>query len=142
MSAVNAFFQSSSFWAVLLTILAYLIALKLQHLWKTPLCNPILVAVVLIIFILKVTGIPNGDYQSGAKYLSYLLTPATICLGLTLYEKFKVIRKNLWAVLIGAFTGATISLFSVLLLTYVFRFDRVLTISLLPKSITLQWIGT
>ncbi len=136
MNTIDAFFQGSSFWAVFITIIAYVVAVRLQGLLKTPLCNPILMAVVLVILMLKVTGTPNADYQSGTKYLSYLLAPATICLGLSLYEQMQVLRQNILAILLGVLAGTITSLILIYLLSKKFHFDQVLTISLLPKSIT------
>ncbi|NMA65354.1 MAG: LrgB family protein [Clostridiaceae bacterium] len=136
MSGIDVFFQTSAYWAVFLTILAYLAAVRLQKKLRTPFCNPIFVAVVFVILILKATGVSNLDYQSGVKSFSYILTPATICLGLPLYEQIKALRQNIWAILVGAITGALVSLIVILLMSHVFHFDRALTISLLPKSIT------
>ena len=80
--------------------------------------------------------IPNAEYQRGMNAFSWLLTPATVCLALPLYEQVKVLKKNLPAILAGVVCGTVTSLVSVFLLGRLFRLDSVMLISLLPKSVT------
>ena len=110
--------------------------LLLQRKWKSPLLNPLLISALVIIGLLKLTGYSNQDYQTGMKTISWLLTPATICLAVPLYEQVQVLRKDLKAILAGILAGTLASLASVLLLCILFGLDDVLTISLLPKSVT------
>ena len=110
--------------------------LLLQKKWKTPLMNPLLITALVIIGTLILTGYSNADYQAGMKTISWLLTPATICLAVPLYEQVQVLRKDLKAILAGILAGTLTSLGSVLLLCILFGLDDVVTISLLPKSVT------
>lgn len=121
---------------VLLTLGAYQIGLLCQKKLKSPICNPILVAVVIVLAFLYLTGMPNGDYQSGTAVISWLMTPATVSLAIPMYEQFQVLRKNLKAIAAGIACGAVASLVVVLLFAAASGFDRSLTISLLPKSVT------
>ena len=90
----------------------------------------------MVIPLLLLTGVPNESYQEGMKSISWLLTPATVCLAIPLYEQLKVLKKHLPAILIGIFAGVFVSLGSILLLCRLFRLEDVMTVSLLPKSIT------
>lgn len=110
--------------------------LLLQRKWKSPLLNPLLITALVVIGVLKLTGYANADYQAGMNTISWLLTPATICLAVPLYEQVQVLRKDLKAILAGILAGTLTSLASVLLLCILFGLDDVLTISLLPKSVT------
>lgn len=110
--------------------------LLLQRKWKSPLLNPLLITALVVIGMLKLTGYSNQDYQAGMKTISWLLTPATICLAVPLYEQVQVLRKHLKAIFAGILAGTLASLGSVLLLCVLFGLDDVLTISLLPKSVT------
>lgn len=110
--------------------------LLLQRKWKSPLLSPLLITALVVIGVLKLTGYANADYQTGMKTISWLLTPATICLAVPLYEQVQVLRKDLKAIFAGILAGTLTSLASVLLLCILFRLDDVLTISLLPKSVT------
>ena len=121
---------------VALTLTAFLLGQKLQQKLKSPLLNPILIAVILVLVFLGLTGISVTTYQSGMKSLSWLLTPATICLAVPMYEQFQLLKKNLRAIAAGVAAGAVSCLCMVLLFGMAAGFDPVLTASLLPKSIT------
>ena len=125
-----------SLFPLALTIGAYLLGQWLQSKFKTPVLNPILVAVVVVAGVLLATGFPVDTYQEGTKGLSWLLTPATICLAVPLYEQLKVLKKNLVAILGGIAAGTVTSLMVVFLMCRLFSLDHALTVSLLPKSIT------
>lgn len=130
------FLSGFSIFSVALTLGAFQIGLWCQKKWKNPLCNPILIAVILVIGFLLLTGLPNEQYQEGSRLFSWLLTPATVCLALPLYRQFKALKKNLWAILAGVSAGTVTSLGCIFLLGWVFSMDRTLLVSLLPKSIT------
>ena len=128
--------RNLTFLPLFITIAAYQIGLFLSKKVKSPLCNPLLIAIVLVISTLLLTGYPNETYQAGMTGISWLLTPATICLAVPLYEQLQVLKKDLWAILISICAGTVTSLL------FVFGFCRIaglgdtLTASLLPKSVT------
>ena len=128
--------SSVSLFPLVLTIGAYQIGLWCQKKWKSPLCNPILIAVILVIAVLLMTGVSNDVYQAGVSKISWLLTPATICLALPLYNQLKILRNKLAAILTGAAAGTFARLACIFLLCRLFRLDDTTVISLLPKSIT------
>ena len=130
------FFGSLPLFSIVLTLGAFQIGQWCQKKWKTPLCNPIVIAVLLIVIFLLLTGLPNESYQAGAGIFSWLLTPATVCLALPLHRQVKILKKNMTAILSGVIAGAVSSLVCVLGMAVLFGFDRSMTISLLPKSIT------
>lgn len=121
---------------VALTLTAFLLGQKIQQKLRSPLLNPILVSVVLVLVFLSVTGLPVSDYKAGMNSLSWLLTPATICLAVPMYEQFQILKKNLPTILAGVAAGAVSCLIMVILFGALAGFEPVLTISLLPKSIT------
>lgn len=128
--------RSLSLFPVVLTLGAYQVGLWCQKKWKWPIFNPILVAVVLVMAVLTLTGLPNETYQAGTDCISWLLTPATVCLALPLYTQVKVLKKNLPAILAGIAAGTITSLVFIFCLCCLFSLDRTMTLSLLPKSIT------
>ena len=130
------FLSSSSFFAIALTLLIWRIANALQKKTGSVLLHPILVSVAAIIGILLVSGIPNSAYQQGMKPFSWLMTPATVCLAVPLYEQVKVLKKNLPAILMGVLCGTLTSLLCVGGLCLLFQLDQTMTVSLLPKSVT------
>lgn len=125
-----------SLFPLVLTVGAYQIGLWCRKKWDHPVCNPILIAVLLVIAVLLATGVPVETYQAGTSGIQWLLTPATVCLALPLYEHLKVLKKNLPAILIGVVAGTLTSLAGIFLLCRVFGLDRQFSVSLLPKSIT------
>ena len=130
------FLTDISLFPVLLTLGAYQFGLWCQKKTKHALCNPLLIATILSIAVLVATGFDPKVYQAGTAGISWLLTPATVCLAVPLYEQLKVLKKHLPAVLAGVVAGVVVSLLSILLLCRLFRLENVVTISLLPKSIT------
>ena len=119
-----------------LTLIAFFLGQKLQQRLKSPLLNPILIAMVLVLLFLTATGGSVKDYQAGMGSLSWLLTPATICLAVPMYEQFQQLKNNLPAIGAGVAAGAASCLVMVVLCGMVFGFQPELTISLMPKSIT------
>lgn len=128
--------SSVSLFPLVLTIGAYQIGLWCQKKWKNPIANPILIALILVIGVLLLTGLPVETYQAGTAGVSWLLTPATVCLALPLYEQLKILKENLPAILVSVAAGTVTSLLSILLLCKVFGLDAQMSVSLLPKSIT------
>ncbi len=133
---MSEFFETSVFFGVFLSILSYGIGVMLKKKWKLAVFNPLLIAVVIVILFLTVSNIDCRAYQEGAKSISFLLTPATICLAVPLYEQMELLKKNYKAVLIGIFSGVLTSLASILLLAFLFELDHASYVTLLPKSIT------
>ena len=75
-------------------------------------------------------------YYEGAKYLSYLLTPATVCLAIPLYEQMELLKGNWKAIVVGICTGVLTSLISVLVFSLVAGLNHKQYVTMLPKSIT------
>lgn len=118
------------------TLGAYQIGLFCQKKLKTAIANPILISVILVLGFMTLAGMPNADYQAGMTKFSWLLTPATVCLAIPMYQHFQTLRRNLPAILVGVGVGALSCLAMVLGFGILFRFDPALTASLLPKSVT------
>ena len=75
-------------------------------------------------------------YNEGAKYLSWLLTPATVCLAIPLYEQWELLKNNSKAVVLGLTAGVLTSLGTVLVLSKLMGLSHEEYVTLLPKSIT------
>lgn len=121
---------------VVLTLFAYQMGVLCQKKFQFPVFNPILIGMIIVILTLKVTGLSTDSYQEGVKLMSWLMTPATVCLAIPMYEQIQALRKNLKAILVGVAAGALSCLTMLLVTCLVLHFDRNLTVSLLPKGIT------
>ena len=119
-------FTSASLFAIVLTLGAYEFGIWLQKKLKSPICNPILIAVILVIAAISLLKIPAQDYKAGCETFSWLLTPATVCLAVPLYEQVKVLKKNLPAILVGV-------LAALLLKSTVFKGEAVPFVMELPN---------
>lgn len=133
---MNEIMGNSLFFGVMISVAAYEIGVLLKKKFKLAIFNPLLIAIAVIIVILAITGVEYDTYNDGAKYLSYLLTPATVCLAVPLYEQLEILKKNLKAILAGILAGALTSVTSVLILAIPFGLSHEEYVTLLPKSIT------
>lgn len=124
------------YFGVFISVSAYMVGMCLKKKLKWGILNPLLVAVILVIAFLIGTGIPYSKYNEGASYISYFLTPATVCLAIPLYKQLELLKKNFAAVIIGITTGVLASAVSIFVMSLLFKLDHVYYVSLLPKSIT------
>ena len=121
---------------VVLTLFAYQIGVQCQKKFRLSIFNPILIGVIVVLAVLSLIGMDRKSYQEGMKFLSWLMTPATVCLAIPMYEQIQILRKNLKAILAGVAAGTVSCLTMLLVLMLVLKFDRNLAVSLLPKGIT------
>ena len=115
---MNDFFQQSLFGGMILSVLAYELGLYLKKKFRLALFNPLLISILVTLLVLLGAHISYDSYYVGAQYLSYLLTPATVCLAIPLYEQFSLLKKNWVAVVAGICSGVLSSLCSIF---YLFR---------------------
>lgn len=126
----------SAFFGLLITILTFYIGNLLKEKIGHPIANPILISGIVIITILVVFKIDFSSYNKGAKYISFLLTPATVCLAIPLYEEIQHLKNNWLAIMSGIISGILSSAMTVLVLSIVFKLGHQEYVTLLPKSIT------
>lgn len=127
---------ASGVFPVVLTLLAFRCGQWCQAAWKKPIFNPTLLGAVFVVLFLLVTGADVESYTAGAAKLSWLMTPATICLAIPMYEQLGLLRKNLTAVALGVAAGVVSCLGLLAAMGILLRLDRATLISLLPKSVT------
>ncbi|MBQ1170994.1 MAG: LrgB family protein [Lachnospiraceae bacterium] len=133
---MNTFFQNSMFAGVTLSLIAYLIGVILKKKLKLGIFNPLLISIVISIGVLFIGKVDYDTYNEGAKILSWLLTPATVCLAIPLYEQWELLKQNYKAVLSGLLAGTITSLTTVFILAKLFGLSHEEYVTLLPKSIT------
>lgn len=133
---MKEFIGDSLFFGITLSLVAYLVGTILHSRFKIFIFNPLLVAITISIITLYLLDIDYQSYNNGAKFLSYLLTPATVCLAIPLYEQIKPLKNNLTAIIIGIGSGVLSSAATILFLSLLFRLEHTQYVTLLPKSIT------
>ena len=130
------FFENSLFFGAAVSLVAYEIGLLLKKKFKLAIFNPLLIAILCVMAVLMILDVDYETYNEGGKYISYLLTPATVCLAVPLYRQISLLRKNLKAVIAGILSGVLASMVSVLILAKFFGLSHEEYVTLLPKSIT------
>lgn len=127
---------SSPYFGVALSVGAFGIGVKLQQKLKTPVCNPLIIAIVLIAGVLLIFKIPYEAYNVGGEIINMFLAPATACLAVAIYTKIKILKQYWLPILVGCTAGSAASMLSVYGMCRLFGLDESLTISLIPKSVT------
>lgn len=128
--------SDSVFFGVLVSVMTYELGVLLKNKFRLAIFNPLLISILAVMGILVVFRIDYNAYYEGAKYLSYLLTPATVCLAVPLYEQIELLKKNVKAIAGGILSGVLTSLVCVLAFALLYDFNHEQYVTLLPKSIT------
>lgn len=121
---------------IIISLLAFEAGLFIYKKTKFPLFNPLLIAIALVIGFLLIFNIDVDIYNKGGQFINMFLGPATVVLAVPLYKQLNLLKKHLLPILIGILLGSSIGISAVILLANIFGLEKVLTISLLSKSVT------
>ncbi len=133
---MNEILQNSVFFGLALSIVAYWIGTRVKQKLNWDIVNPLLVAAILVIALLYFSGISYETYKIGAQYITFLLTPATVCLAIPLYKNVILLKQHIVAILIAITCGVIAHLVSIVTLGAALHLDDILVRSLLAKSVT------
>lgn len=133
---MKEFVQESVFFGVFISLCTYELGLLIKKRINFPLFNPLLISIVATLFFLVGFDIDYKTYEEGAKYLSYFLTPSTVCLAIPLHQQFEKLKKNWLAILSGILSGCLTSGVCIFLFASLFSYNHKEYVTLLPKSIT------
>ena len=125
------------YFGVMLTVVAYWLGMKVQKKTRLAICNGMLLAVLLVIAVLLVFHIPYESYWQGGELINLFLGPATACMAVTVYSQRKLLARHWLPVLVGCVVGVVTAMGSILVLCRLLGLDRAMTMSLLPKSVTM-----
>ena len=126
----------SAYFGMVLTLVCYEIGLAVKRKVKFPLANPLLVGSILIIGVLVALDIEYETYQASVRPISFLLTPATVCLAIPLYRQLSLLKKYPLAIMGGVLSGVLTAMVSIYFLSLAFGLTHEQYVSILPKSIT------
>ena len=121
---------------VIVTIAGYWIGTLCQKKWKSPILNPILIGMLMVVIFILVTNIDTATYKAGTDKLSWLMTPATIALAIPMYEQFQILCKDLKAIAIGVASGAVTCVVFLMIAGLALNMDKTILVSIMPKSVT------
>ena len=130
------FLSNSVFFGLLLCLVSYQIGVFLRQKTKIAAFNPLLISIIIVIFVLVMFNIKFEDFYKGSKYISFLLTPATVALAIPLYSKLTLLKSNFKAIMSGLIAGVLTSLISIFVMSLLFGLSHENYVSMLPKSIT------
>lgn len=126
----------SVYFGIALTLLTYQAGLWIKKKVKLTVANPLLLSVIMIISILLAFGIDYDVYNNGAKYISYFLTPTTVCLAVPLYRQLNLLKKYPKAIFGAIAAGVLTAMVTIYLMSLAFGLTHEQYVTLLPKSIT------
>ena len=119
------------------TLVVWLAATGLARLRPgSALLNPIMLSIAIIAAVLLVAGIDYGTYFEGAQFIHFLLGPATVALGIPLYEKLALVKSNLLPLICALVAGSLTAVGATVYLAHLFGFTPDIVASLAPKSTT------
>lgn len=133
---MNDLFLHSATLGVVLSFLAYELGMYIKRKTKKAFFNPLLISIIIVIAFLLIFDIDYESYNQSAKYISYLLTPATVSLAIPLYRQLHLLKKHFVAIFFGILSGVLTSLASILAMSMLFGLTHEEYATLLPKSIT------
>lgn len=136
---MNEFFSESLLFGFTLSVAAYAVGFTIQKKFKKAFLSPLIIAMLLIILVLKVFQIDYETYDYGAKYITYFIQPATVCLAIPLYKQFEVLKQNPSTVLVSVLAGCIAHILIMIGSFYWLQLDEAIIRSLISKSVTLAF---
>lgn len=127
---------ASPLFGIVLCIFTFEIGLWFNRITKSPLANPLLIAILLCITVLQVFAIPLENFNQGGNIIAMFLAPATASLALNIYGQIQALKKNLLPIFAGTLVGSLVSVGSVTAFCKLFGLSDALTAAMQPKSVT------
>ena len=127
---------SSPLFGITLTLVVYRLAELLYQRTRFILFNPVAVAILSIILLLKICHIPYADYNHGGGMIVFLLGPAVVALAVPLYQRRDQILNRKLPILLGIVAGALSSILSAAGIAWLLGGSHQVVLSLVAKSVT------
>lgn len=119
------------------TILIYCLCDWLSAaLHRTPLANPVLLSMCLVGLLVRGTGTPYATYFDGAQFIHFLLGPATVALGIPLYQNRQLVMRSILPMACALLAGSLTTLASAVLIARALGASPLIVASIAPKSVT------
>lgn len=118
------------------TYIFYRLTKKINKKWPFPLFHPLLIAPLAIIGLISLMHVSANDYLSSAKWLTYMLGPATVAFAIPIYKHFQLVKKYIGNIIVSITAGTLIAIFSSFGLSKLIHLNSDFVVSILPRSIT------
>lgn len=123
--------------AIALTLGAYALAMAVyRRAGHSPLLNPVMVGIALVIGVLQVGELDYLAYFEGARILHFLLGTATVALAIPLHQQLQQLRGAWLPIVLSVAAGATTAALSTVLIAALLGASEPTLLSLIPKSTT------
>ena len=132
---------SNQYVILALTFAVFFFIKRLQRRTGWMLLNPILIAIVLIIIYLKITGVSFETYKTDAQLIDFWLKPAVVALGVPLYLQLDAIKRLWLPIVLSQLVGCLVGIVSVVTVAKLCGASDVIILSMASKSVQLlsQW---
>lgn len=127
---------SNEFFLIALTFGSYFVGKLLRRRTGWVVMNPILVAIVVVIGFLEVTGVSYETYNAGGHMIEFWLRPAVVALGVPLYMQLEKIKKDLVPIMLSELAGCVVGIISVVYVAQKMGASKEVILSLASKSVT------
>jgi predicted murein hydrolase (TIGR00659 family) len=101
-----------------------------------PFLNPVLTAVIVVVWLLMLSGTSYETYFEGAQFVHFLLGPATVALAIPLYRQFDRVKRSALALITSLLCGSLTAIGTATGLGWLLGASRETLLSLAPKSVT------
>lgn len=136
-SVIWVYLSASPLWGLTLTLVCYLLALKVYRQGNHhPLLNPVAWSIGFIMTVLWVSDISYPDYFSGAQFIHFLLGPVTVALAIPLFFQLEKLKKVWLPLTVALVLGMTVSGFSAYFIAQLLGASEQTMLSMIPKSVT------
>lgn len=129
------FFDTPLF-GITLSLVAFIIGMYVHGKIKMTIFNPLLISAIIIISFLSYFDIDYDTFNKGGSLISFFIAPATVALAVPLYKNIKLLKKRWLSILIGISLGSLAGLFTIFILSKLFKIDQTIMVTMFPKSTT------
>lgn len=131
------YLSASPLLGLTVTLLAYGLAYRVYELaGMRAILHPVVIAVVVLIAFLQMTGISYARYFEGAQFVHFLLGPATVALAVPLYHQLDKLRRLWMPITVATLVGVSVGTLSSIGIAWLSGADLQTQLSLAPKSVT------
>ena len=119
------------------TLAAYVVGVLLhERAGRSPLVNTVAIAVAFLVSVLLATGTSYATYFDGAKFVHFLLGPATVALAVPLFRNRHVVARAIVPIAAALLAGSLTAACSAMAIGWVLGASWQTVLSLAPKSVT------
>ncbi|GEQ05980.1 LrgB family protein [Staphylococcus gallinarum] len=121
---------------IVLTVIMYIGAKKLQQRYKSPFLNPALISSIGIIIVLLLSNEGYQDYMVGGQWINYLLNCTVVCLAFPLYQNRQKIMAHLKIIVSSVLAAVLLNFIFVYSILKLFGYSKEVIVTMLPRSMT------